>query len=309
MSAGAAPREGAPTIATRADGVVTVGRERSYGEMSLVSMLVLFLEAVLALVVGVVRAETLPVPNPWSSFTLGPLTLPFLLVVGAVVGAAVSWLAVLPTVWLSDALGRRFSGRAAWWCVPLVAAAGLAPVGGYAAMGAGPLTALWWWLVGTAALAVPALLCRVERRGVFGSVALWGSLAVLSAATVGGAALHTGLVERSRPPVLTRDALVGTWTDGGGGTVTFAADGAVSVSGGTTHSLDGDFSVSVGKCAGAGTWTFEAARDAWAQKVHTAVGDCAWDPWYVGGTRGRVVLYRYVGDPDSPDVYELAKAP
>ncbi|MEU2183744.1 hypothetical protein [Streptomyces thermolilacinus] len=288
---------------------MTVGQERSYGAMALVSMLVLFLEAVLALVVGVVHFETLPVPNPWSGFTLGPLTLPFLLVAGAVVGAAVSWLLVLPTVWLSDVLGRRLSGRAAWWWVPLVAAAGLAPVGGYAALGASPLTALGWWLVGTAALTVPALLCRVGRRGMFGSVALWGTLVVLSAATVGAAAPHTGLVERYRPPVLTRDALVGTWTDGGGGTVTFAADGAVSVSGGTTHSLDTDFAVIVGKCAGAGTWTFEAARDAWAQKVHTAVEDCAWDPWYVGGTRGRVVLYQYVGDPDSPDVHALTKAP
>lgn len=312
MATAVAARWASHVHSARHEGVWTVGQERSYGRMLLVSMLVLFLEAVLVLVVSAVYGQTQESPNAGGNYALGLLALPFLAVAGAFVGGAVSLVLVLPTVWLSDVLGRRFGGREVWWWVPLVAAAvALAPVivGAALAGAVASLAVIKSWLLATTMLTVPALLSRPRRRGLFVPVALWGTLVVVSAGTLGGIALYTGLLEEYHPPTITRATLFGTWSDGKGGTLAFTADGRVTASGVDNHVLDESFDNVVKECTGQGTWTFEAGKSSWNQETDVTIQGCGWAPWNVGGTEDRITLYQYIGDPDSWDLYELKKAP
>lgn len=278
--------------------------------MLLVSMLVLFQEAVLAVVVGVLYEQTQESPNTVGNQGLGlVLALPFLVVLGpAVIGATALFL-VLPAVSLSHRLGRRFGGRETWWWAPPVAAgfASLLLAVAVLADRMEPLTAAKAWLPAAVVLVVPALLARLQRQGLLRSVALWGTAVVVATGILGGIALSTGLIEEYRPPQVTRAVLVGTWSDGRGGTLTFTADGRVTASG-IAHRLgSGDLGEAV-ECTGQGMWTLDAGTDTWTQKIDVTVPDCSYEPWNVGGTESRITLYQYVGDPDSWNLHEVNKA-
>ncbi|WNF28712.1 hypothetical protein RI138_18800 [Streptomyces sp. C11-1] len=302
-------------------------KKRLYGLNLLLSMMVLFLEAALALVVSIVYEETQAAPTPEGTggSPLFVLFLPVLAVIGATFTAAISLTLVLPTAWLSDALGRRFAGREAWWCVPPVAGAlALAPVGTAVALAGGgkPGAIALGWSLTTVTIAVPAVLCRSRRKRIFGPVLLWGVLTVVVTAALGAAALSTGLLKEYRPPAVTSADLVGSWSDGNGGTLTLTPDSRVTGSG--LHADLGYGSTGLGKnapsgdhlsrdddnsCTGPGTWSFEPGPDTTAQRVEITVGTCGVAPWSVGGTADRLTLYQYVGDPDAPDLHELTKAP
>ncbi|MGW1869805.1 hypothetical protein ACWCPS_30135 [Streptomyces mauvecolor] len=283
-------------------------QKRSYGRMLLVSTLVLLLEAALAVVVAMVLGQTRESPNAGGNYALGILALPVFAVVGVVLAAVVSAFLVLPAIWLSDALGRRFGGRTAWWWVPLTTAAvTLATVVLMVpADRAEWARAIEWRLLVAVLLTAPALIGRSRRRRLFVPVLLWGMLAVAGTGTVGALALGTGLLQEYRPPTLTPAALAGTWSDGKGGSLTLTPDGRAAASG---VDEDTGFGDGVKKCAGQGTWTLKPGTNAWDQAVEVNVGDCSWEAWNVGGTKARVTLYHYIGDPDSWDLYELRKAP
>lgn len=277
------------------------------------SILVLVLEATLAYVVSVVHGVTLESPNAGVGSGMTVLFLPVLAVFAAGIAGALTVGLVLPTAWLSEVLGYRFAGRAAWWWVPvaagavsLVVVAVVVPLAGGAGAGA---VALGWFLT-TAALTVPALLWRSRRERILKPVALWGVAAVVLTAVLGGVGLATGVLKEYRPPALASADLVGRWSDGQGGTVTFTADGRVTADaidddlGGWGHG-DGEDDGAI--CTGQGTWTYEPGVGAWSQEVDITVDSCTYGTWYVGGTEGRPTLYQYIGDPDSWDLYELRR--
>ncbi|MFD9030805.1 hypothetical protein ACFVZW_06560 [Streptomyces sp. NPDC059567] len=279
--------------------------------MLLVSMLVLFQEAVLATIVVVLYGQTQESPNAVGNQGLGlVLVLPVLLVVGSAVLGAVALFLVLPAVSLSHQLGRRFGGRETWWWALPVAAvfAFFLLAAAVQADVMGPLTALKAWLPVAVVLVVPTLLARLQRQGLLRSVALWGSGVVVAVGVFGGIAVSTGLIEEYRPPQLTRAVLDGTWSDGRGGTLTFTTVGKVTASG-IDHRLgSGDLDEAV-ECTGQGTWTLQTIEDTGIQEVDLTIPGCSYAPWNVGGTPARITLYQYIGDPDSWNLYEVNKTP
>ncbi|MFD4023894.1 hypothetical protein ACFWRV_10295 [Streptomyces sp. NPDC058576] len=301
-------------------------KKRLWGLSLLLSILVLLLEAMIALIVSVCYGITQESPNAGGGSAMFVLLLPVIAVIATVVAGALSVGLVLPTVRLGDALGRRLGGREVWWWVPVAAGAvSLLVVGGIVALagGAGPVAVAVGWLLTTAALTVPALLWRSRRERIFGPVLLWGVIAVVLTAVLGGVGFWTGLIQEYHPPALTSADIVGRWSDGKGGTVTFTADGRVAAvavdddlddpgafddlddlndfeAGGTR---DGDDDL----CTGQGTWTHEHGGGRWSQEVSITIDSCTFDYWNVGGTETRPTLYQYIGDPDSWDLYELTR--
>lgn len=289
-------------------------KKRLYGLSLLLSILTLLIEAVIALIVAVVYGFTQESPNAGGgSSVLFVLFLPVLAVFGIAVAGALSVVLVFPTAWLSDVLGRRFGGREAWWWVPAVAAAVSFVPGVAFSGGAGPVGIAVAWLLTTAALTVPALLWRSRRERIFGPVMLWGLVAVVLTAVVGGVGLATGVFPEYRPPAVTSADIVGRWSDGHGGTLTFTADGrvsAVDVDTDTDADADADADTDAGEldsCTGQGTWTYEPGGGPWSQMVEVTVDLCTFDYWNVGGTESRPVLYQYIGDPDSGNLYRLTR--
>ncbi|MDQ0986131.1 hypothetical protein [Streptomyces sp. V2I9] len=294
-------------------------KKRLWGLSLLLSILVLLLEAVIALIVSVAYGFTQESPNDGGgSPAILILALPVILVFATVVAALLSVVLVLPTVWLSEVLGRRSGGREVWWWVPVVAGVvSLAVVGLVVALagGSGAGAFAVGWVLTAVALTVPALLWRSRRERVFGPVILWGVVAVILTTVLGGVGFWTGLLQEYRPPALTSADVVGRWTDGSGGTITFTPDGrftAVDID----DDLDtyDDFSEADPKggdddrCSGQGTWTYEPGPGRWSQEVRVTVDSCAFDYWNVGGTETRPTLYQYTDDTDSGDLYELTKA-
>ncbi|UZI29603.1 hypothetical protein N7925_15005 [Streptomyces sp. CA-278952] len=215
-------------------------KKRPYGLSLLLSMLTLFIEAVIALIVSVVYGFTQESPNAGGGSVLFLFFLPVLALFGLAVAGMLSVLLVFPTAWLSGVLGRRFGGREAWWWVPAVAAAVSLVLVVALSGGTGPAGIAVAWLLTTAALTVPALLWRSRRERVFGPVTLWGLVAVVLTAVLGGVGLATGLIPEYRPPSVTSADLVGCWSDGRGGTLTFTADGRVTaVDVGVDADIDG----------------------------------------------------------------------
>ncbi|MBC9711971.1 hypothetical protein H9Y04_05230 [Streptomyces sp. TRM66268-LWL] len=285
-----------------------MGDERASGRIIWVSTVVLCLEAALALVGSVVYGQTQESPNAGGNYALGVLALPVLAAGGACLAVAVSAAFVLPVVRLSSVLARKFGRHEAWW-VPVVVATVLATLSA-AAAGAGAVdwvAAVGLWSAATVGLSVPALLGRLRRRRLVGPVVGWGMTAVIGVGVLGAVALQTNIIEAYRPPLMSPAALVGTWSDGDGATLTFTADGSVIASGVKDHELDENFDTVAKACTGEGTWTYEPGDDAWLQEVSVDLPACQWSPWNVGGTQERTTLYQYIGDPDSWDLYSLSK--
>ncbi|MFJ5050043.1 hypothetical protein [Streptomyces sp. NPDC088719] len=285
-------------------------KKRLYGLSLLLSILTLGIEAVIALIVAVVYGFTQESPNAGGGSAFFIFLLPVLAVFGTAVAGVLSVVLVSPTAWLGGVLGRRFGGREAWWWVPVVAA-GVSLVLVVALSGgtgfAGIAVA---WPLTTAALTVPALLWRSRRERIFGPVLLWGAVAVVLTAVVGGAGLATGLFPEYRPPAVTSADLVGRWSDGRGGTLTFTADGrvtAVDVGVDDDGYGDGGGDGELEACTGQGTWTHDPGPNTWMQQVDVTVDSCVFDYWNVGGTDSRPALYQYIGDPDSGDLYRLTR--
>ncbi|WP_235495914.1 MULTISPECIES: hypothetical protein [Streptomyces] len=282
-------------------------RKRPWGLSLLLSILVLMVEAAIALVASALYTMTQQqwVTSPTGGSPLFVVLLPFLLLFAVVVAAALSMGLVLPTAWLGDVLGRRVGGRAAWWGVPVVAGvASLVAVGLVAAPsgGSGVGSFALGWVLTAAALAVPALLWRSRRKRVFGPVLLWGVAAVVLTAVLGGVGFWTGALQMYRPPNLPRAALVGTWSDDRGGTLTLAADGRATLSGpGGTHREDGDGGKS---CGGDGTWDYGPGTHRDMRGVEVDVPGCGWTVWNVGGFEDQPTLFRLVTGSDEAESFQ-----
>ncbi|MFH8881196.1 hypothetical protein [Streptomyces californicus] len=294
------------------------GGKRPWGLSLLLSILALLLEAVIALVVSFYYGVTQESPDVPGNSAFLILALPVIAVYAFAVAAVLSMGLVLPIVWLGGVLGRRVNGREAWWWVPVAAGAvSLVVVGLVVTLsgGSGAGSFALGWVLTSAALAVPALLWRSRRKRVFGPVLLWGVVAVVLTAVLGGVGFWTGLLKEYRPPALTSADLVGRWSDGNGGTLTFSADGRV-----TAVDIDDDLTPyddftendpeggEDDRCSGQGTWAYASDTGLWSQEVSVTVDACSFESWNVGGTESRPTLYQYIGDPDSWDLYELTRA-
>ncbi|MER7514933.1 hypothetical protein [Streptomyces sp. NPDC126499] len=274
---------------------------RTFRRMLMVSMLVLFLETALLAVGALVIGETRPSPSVGYN-ALGLIALPFLVVGGTLVGAVLSLALVLPAVRSGELLARRAGGRAAWWQSALAGAVTI-PLA--------PLLGPWWWPGGWAALMVAVTVTARARRGTFVTVLVWGTLAVVSAGMLGGAALYTGFLTPYAPPRMSAAMLTGSWSDGTGGTLTFTADGRVTAEGVRYEVGESpeSFETVSKECDGTGTWIHRPADNPWRQEVQVTIGTCQWPPWEVSGTQSAPTLYQYLGDPDAWDLYELRKSP
>jgi hypothetical protein len=279
--------------------------------MLVTSMLVLGYEALLGLVAGMVTLATTESPG------IGPnaLTLVFLPVLAVVVvlfGVLFSHLAVMPAVWLADGLARLLGRPRAWWWV-LPAAVVVALPASFLLARRTDLTPtpalLALWAAVTAFSLPAALLARLrgpERGwGFVGRVALWGAGTVTGAALLGSLALATGLVDAYEPPAVTARTLAGSWANGDPDVLVLHPDGTATATGLARFADDG---TRADECGGRGSWTFEPGVDAWKQRVTLRVPGCATQELRVGGDEEHVVLYFFVGDPDSMDLYELTRS-
>ncbi|MFF2780959.1 hypothetical protein ACFVU3_39460 [Streptomyces sp. NPDC058052] len=240
------------------------------------------------------------------AFELGflPLMAPFSALFGGV-GAVVL---VVPTIVLAGSLGRRFGGgsEAWWWVVAAavpVAAGGSLMAGLYVLRSVDGTLAAWPALL--AAIVPAALVARLPRRWLLRGIALWGTVAVAVTALLGGLALGTGVLEEYRPPAVTRSELVGTWTDGRGGTLELAADGTATADGVMDPSgfapLPGE---EVETCTARGTWTL-AGADGQGESVVTDLPGCLFEPWSIGGEDGRPALRQW--DVDGEETVGLTR--
>ncbi|MEV7534626.1 hypothetical protein [Streptomyces hydrogenans] len=299
------------------------GRHARVGErldhVLMTSTVVLLVEAVAGAFACHVWRESLEsIGRPQSVLGLFLLALsaPFVVALVAIAALVVSAVVVAPLLAGAGWLGRRCSGREAWWWVPVSAAAVTAvavAAGGLAGKpGHGAATAVWG--VGTVVLAVPALIARglllpgrprLSDRSVVGALALWGTLAVVTAWAVAGAVLEAGVAYE--PPRLDEARVAGTWSDGRGGTLTFGADGRATAHRVEVHAFTGDVEPVVRRCTGTGTWWYRSGDEPWSQSVHVAVEGCALEPWGVYGSPEHPKIFVYAGDPDVADVYVLRK--
>ncbi|MFF9572593.1 hypothetical protein [Streptomyces sp. NPDC014685] len=290
-----------------------------FGAVLTASMSVLSVEAVIGTIALIVWGQTQESPG-LSYNALGIIFLiviaPFMAVAGAVLGALLSAGVVMPLLVVAGWLGRRFSGREAWWWVPALAAAGTAPLALAVSVlvEAGPLTGLGGWLAVTAALAVPALVARrlllpdrprLSGGVMFGRVALYGTLAVVTAGTLGVIGLYAGI--GYEPPRLSTERVAGTWSDGEGGTLILTADGKATATRVKTFDLDDSFEPVVHECTGTGTWGYDPGAGSWSQEVDVSLDNCPMNAWEVFGSPEHPKLFVYIGDPDSWDLYILQR--
>ncbi|MCX4447588.1 hypothetical protein [Streptomyces sp. NBC_01789] len=248
------------------------------------------------------------------------LILPFLTCFGVPSALVASlWLA-LPTVSAARWASARLTGRDAWWWVPALAllpvSAATAVVGVVKHPGAGALA--WAWLTGAVLLAGAALVARdaaLHGRRLL-RVLGYGGLAAVAVLGVGAAAFGTGLVTEYSPPKTDAAGLVGTWTDGHGGTLRLSPDGTARAGNLKDHEAayknDADVARATYRCTGTGTWSYEwdDSTSAWDQRVRLELADCELgelDGWRIGGTSEGLKLNAQYGDADDPHWYTLTR--
>ncbi|MGW7307475.1 hypothetical protein ACWGI1_18095 [Streptomyces sp. NPDC054835] len=292
-----------------------------FGAVLTASLSVLFFEAAIGLIAGYVWGQTQEAPSlPYNAMGLLVMLIaaPFVAAAGAALGALVTVCVIMPLLAAAGWLGRTVSGREAWWWIPAATAAAVAPpVLAVTVSGTGPLTWLGAWLTVTTVLAAPALVARrlllpdrppLSGGSMFGWIALYGTLAAVTAFALAGIALYAGI--GYEPPQLNREQIAGTYADGKGGTLTLAPDGRATANRVDTFAYDDSvdpFEPQVRACTGDGTWTYDPAEGPYAQQVDVTIDGCAvgMDSWSVYGSLEHPKLYVYIGDPDSWDLYTL----
>ncbi|MFE7307173.1 hypothetical protein ACFU8A_21790 [Streptomyces sp. NPDC057546] len=283
------------------------------------SMSMLSVEAVIGSIALIVWGQTQESPGlPYNAMGIIFLVLmaPFVVAAGAAFAALLSVGVVMPLLVVAGWLGRRLSGREAWWWIPALAAAGTAPpaLATTVLVEAGLLAGLGGWLAVTAALAVTALVARrlllpdrprLSGGAMFRCVALYGTLAVVTVGTLGGIGLYAGI--GYEPPRLSTERIAGTWSDGKGGTLILTAHGEATATHVETFDLDDSFEPVVHECTGTGTWEYDPGTGPWSQEVDVSLNDCPMDTWEVFGSPEHPKLFVYIGDPDSWDLYILQR--
>ncbi|MFJ2898052.1 hypothetical protein ACIO87_24555 [Streptomyces sp. NPDC087218] len=266
--------------------------------------------------VGLARPSFGPSAGPGAVLLIAP----FLVCFGGPFALVASPLLVLPIVSAARWAGTRFTGRDAWWWVPVsasvVAAAGTAALG--ASWHLGPGTSALGWLAGATVLTAAALVARrtALRAGRVRHVLGWGVVAAVAVFAIGAGVFATGLVPEYRPPRIDAEALSGSWTDGEGGTLRLAADGTAYADGLTDHdAADADHAEPTAakyRCTGQGTWSYsDGESTTWDQRVWIRIKGCHGldDPyeWRISGTPDRLEIGSEYGEPDAPDWYVLTR--
>ncbi|MFF8961594.1 hypothetical protein ACF1BK_02370 [Streptomyces globisporus] len=121
-------------------------KKRLFGLSLLLSILVLLLEATVALVVSLVYDVTQESPNAGGGGSaMFIFLLPVLAVFATAIAGALSVGLVFPTAWLSGVLGRRFGGRDMGWVPVAAGAVSLVIVAAVVALagGAGAVPPAW----------------------------------------------------------------------------------------------------------------------------------------------------------------------
>lgn len=253
----------------------------------------------------------------WLFGTIFALVL--LAVISVIAGLAGSAMAVLPLVLLGRAVARRAGRRDSWQLtlatVAVVAVALALLIGscmllvGFGGLLVYPVLALSL-IVGLA----PATLCARAagnpgkpgaRWRVLGGVAL-GGLGLLAVTLAAGvAAYSSGILKIYEPPRLTEADMVGTWTDGDGGSLRFEADGTVTAKGVNEYEATGEHS---GACNRTGKWQL-TENEGVGRPVELSIADCeslsfGWD---IGGTEEHPTVFTWIGEPDSGERYILTR--
>ncbi|MEU8760102.1 hypothetical protein [Streptomyces sp. NPDC048659] len=307
-------------LETPAQGTVRI-RDR-FGSVVVACTSVLSVEAVIAVIavyVWELTKETPPLPYNGLAVFVMVVALPFVAAAGAALAALLSICVLMPMLAVAARLGRAVSGREAWWWVP-AAAGGVAalPAGAEALTGeTGLLGCVAGWLVATVALAVPALTARrlllperprLSGGAMFGYIALWGTLAAVTAFTLAGIAVFAGVGYEA--PRLDEAQVAGTYADGEGGTLTLAPDGTATANRVKTFTYDEHSTQPLAKeCTGAGTWTYTPADSPTSQRVDVTIDACPglMDSWNTYGSAAHPKLYVFMGDPDTWDIYTLRR--
>ncbi|MEU9000898.1 hypothetical protein [Streptomyces sp. NPDC048551] len=252
----------------------------------------------------------------WLFGTIFALVL--LAVMSVIAGLAGSAMAVLPLVLLGRAVARRTGRRDSWQltlATVAVVAVALALVIGSCTLLAGfgglliyPVLALSL-IVGLA----PAILCARAagnpgkpgaRWRVLGGVALGGLGLLVVTLAVGVAAYSSGILKIYEPPQLTEADMVGTWTDGDGGSLRFEADGTVTAKGVIKYEATGEQS-GASNCTG----TWQLTENEGDRPFELSIADCeslsfGWD---IGGTEEHPTVFTWIGEPDAGERYILTR--
>ncbi len=256
----------------------------------------------------------------WLFGTVFALVL--LAVVATIAGLVGSAMAVLPLVLLGRAVTRRTGRRDSWQLtlatVAVVAVALALLIGSCMLLagfdGPGDLLVYPVLALGLIIGLAPATLCaraagNPEKPGarwrVLGGVALGGLGLLAVTLAVGVAAYGSGILKIYEPPRLTEADMVGTWTDGDGGSLRFEADGTVTAKDVDQYEATGERS---GASDCTGKWQL-TGNDGVGRPYELGIADCeglsfGWD---IGGTEERPTVFTWIGERDSGERYVLAR--